>query len=263
MDLRSEIEKTARSYDVDLVGFARVRDIRLAHPPRPAEDLLAGAKTAVVFASALLQGALDCPRGTKGAIKDAQIAYDRNQEASAAVGRYLERQGFKSYLVPSSLPVDVYKHQGTNYYAAEFSHRQAAIAAGLGVKGMNNLLVTPEFGPRVRLGSMITTAEFDFEPRNLPEVVCRKCMKCVEICPVKAIDPERENQYLDQPKCKNHYIRPYMDHTTWQTVKNIFTVEGYGVTGVQMLLEGYYFSCAECQRVCPVGRIEEEKSNEK
>jgi hypothetical protein len=65
--------------------------------------------------------------------------------------------------------------------------------------------------------------------------------------------------YLDQPACKNHYIRPYLDHTTWQTIKNIFRVEGYGATGIQVLLEGYHFSCAECQRICPEGRIENKK----
>lgn len=254
MDLKERVEEIARSFDVDLVGFARVSDIQLAYPPRPAEDILPGAKTVVVFASALLQGALDCPRGTKGAIKDTQIAYDRNQEAGAAVGRFLESKGFPSYMVPSSLPVDVYKHLGTTYYAAEFSHRQAAIACGLGVKGMNNLLVTPEFGPRVRLGSMLTTAEIECSPRKLPENLCTKCGKCVDICPVKALDPNRE-LYLEQPKCKNHYIRPYVDHTAWKTIKNIFTVEGFGASGVQILLEGYYFSCAECQRICPVGRI--------
>lgn len=253
MNLKKEIEKIALDRDIDLTGFARVKDIILAHPPRPAEDLLPGAKTVVVFAGALLKGALDCPRGTKGAIKDAQVAYDRIQEAGAAVGRFLERNGHTCYMPPASMPTDAYKHNGVIHFAAEFSHRQAAIAAGLGVKGWNNILVTPEFGPRVRLGSLITTAKFDFEPRKLPDKVCTKCGKCVDICPVNALDPKREH-YLEQPKCKSHYARPYMDHTTWQTIKNIFTVEGFGVNGVQALMEGYHFSCAECQRVCPVGR---------
>jgi epoxyqueuosine reductase len=254
MNLKQEIEAIAREREIDLVGFARVSDIQLAYPPRPAEDLLPGAKTVVVFAAALLQGALECPRGTKGAIKDAQVAYDRIQEAAAAVGRFLERQKYVSYFPPASMPTDAYKHNGVTHFAAEFSHRQAAIAAGLGVKGWNNLLITPEFGPRVRLGSMITTAEFDFEPRKLPEKVCTQCRKCIEICPVGALNPERE-RYLEQPNCKNHYIRPYLDHTPWQTVKNVFTVECYAVMGMQVLMEGYHFSCAECQRVCPVGKI--------
>jgi len=250
-NLGKEIEKIALDRDIDLVGFARIKDIELAYPPRPGENLLPGAKTAVVFAGAVLKGALDCPRGTKGAIKDAQVAYDRIQNAAAAVGRFLERKGFLCYMPPASMPTDAYKHNGTTHFAAEFSHRQAAIAARLGVKGWNNLLVTPQFGPRIRLGSLLTTAEFDFKPPALPENLCNKCGKCLDICPVNALDPKRE-LFLDQPKCKNHYARPYMDHTPWQTVRNIFTVQGYGVMGVQALMEGYHFSCAECQRICPV-----------
>ena len=146
-ELKAHIIAIARSHDVDLIGFARVADIELGYPARPANALLPGAKTAIALAAALLRGALDCPRGTKGAVKDAQMAYDRMEQAGAAVGRFLEAQGFASYMPPASMPTDAFKHKGTIHYAAEWSHRQAAIAASLGVKGLNNLLITPEFGP--------------------------------------------------------------------------------------------------------------------
>lgn len=258
MDLKREVVKEAREKDVDLIGFARVEEIELAYPPRPAADLLPGAKTAVVFACALLRGALDCPRGTKGAIKDAQLAYDRMEQAGAAVGRMLESRGFASYLVPASMPVDICRHKGNGYYAAEWSHRQAAIAAKMGVKGMNNLLITPEYGPRVRLSSMITTAEIEPDPRELPQDLCSQCMKCVKACPVNALNPDPDaSQRLDQPVCKTNYIRPYLYPTAWQTLKSLFTTPGIGTLGVQVLMEGYHFSCAECQRACPKGELEE------
>src|SRR4030042_5608051 len=100
MGLRKETEAIARRHEVDLVGFARVRDIEWGYPPRPAEDLLPGAKTAVAMAAALLWGSLNCPRGTKGAIKDAQLAYDRNEKAGAAGGRVLGAQGDAFFLPP-------------------------------------------------------------------------------------------------------------------------------------------------------------------
>jgi len=267
MGLREEILAIAKNKDVDLVGIAAVEDIELAYPPRPAHDLLPGAKTAIVFAGALLWGSLNCPRGTKGAIKDAQLAYDRVQHASAAVGRFLESKGFACHMPPASMPTDVYKHKGETYYAAEWSHRQAAIAADMGVKGLNNLLITPEYGPYVRLGSMLTVAEIEPTRRELPKDLCNNCMKCVKACPVNALSPNPNHvPRLNQPLCRNHYVRPYMDHTVWKTIKNIFKVEGYGATGVQVLLEGYHFSCAECQRVCPAGSLNrrtEQKTDKK
>ncbi len=260
MGLREEIEQIARRHEVDLIGFARIAEIELAYPPRPAEDLLPGAKTAVVMAGALLWGSLNCPRGTKGAIKDAQVAYHRLEHAASAIGRFLEKQGFASYLVPASMPTDAIIKSGTTYFAAEWSHRQAAIAARLGVKGLNNLLITPEYGPRLRLSSMLTTAEIEPPRRELPAKLCNQCLKCVEACPVGALDRDPKVQpRLTQPLCKNHYIRPYLDHTVWQTIKNLFTVPGIGATGIQYVMEGYYFSCAECQRVCPAGSLERQE----
>ena len=237
------------------MGIARVEDIELAHPPRPAEDLLPGARTAIVFAGALLWGTLNCPRGTKGAVKDAQMAYERCHRAAGAVGRFLESSGHACYFVPASMPVDTYKRRGEIYFAAEWSHRQAAIAASMGVKGLNNLLITPEYGPYVRLGSMLSTARIAPTKRKLPGL-CNHCMKCVEACPVGALHGEvRGPGLLNQPVCKKNYIRPFLDQTPLKTLKGIVTTEGWAVSGVQTLMEGYHFSCAECQRVCPAGSL--------
>ena len=255
-ELKAHIIAIARSHDVDLIGFARVADIELGYPARPANALLPGAKTAIALAAALLRGALDCPRGTKGAVKDAQMAYDRMEQAGAAVGRFLEAQGFASYMPPASMPTDAFKHKGTIHYAAEWSHRQAAIAASLGVKGLNNLLITPEFGPRVRLGGLLTTAEIEPDRRELPPDLCNKCLKCVRSCPVGALNADPAvTPRLDQPKCKTNYIRPFLWPTLWQTLKTVLGTEGAGNVGIQYIMEGYYFSCAECQKVCPRGEL--------
>ena len=263
MGLREEVIEIAKSREIDLVGFARVEDIELAYPPRPAEDLLPGSQTAIVFAASLLWGALNCPRGTKGAVKDSQVAYDRLEHAEAAVGRYLESKGFACYLVPASMPVDVTKQNGIEYFAAEWSHRQAAIAAGLGVKGLNNLLITPEYGPYVRLSSMLTAAVIEPTKRELSDDLCNECLECVKACPVDALNPDPNVQpRLNQPLCKTNYIRPFLHPTTWQTLKSTFTTKGFGAMGIQFLMEGYYFSCTECQRVCPRGSLKARKKGE-
>ena len=64
--------------------------------------------------------------------------------------------------------------------------KDAAVLAGLGVIGANNLLITPEYGPRVRLRALRLDAELaptcpiDFSP-------CNSCgMPCREACPQKA-----------------------------------------------------------------------------
>lgn len=64
--------------------------------------------------------------------------------------------------------------------------KDAAVLAGLGVIGANNLLITPEYGPRIRLralsldAQLAPTGPMDFSP-------CASCdIRCREACPQKA-----------------------------------------------------------------------------
>ena len=68
--------------------------------------------------------------------------------------------------------------------------------AGFGAIGYHGLLITPEFGPRVRLAAVFTSIE------DLPstatdehawiEDFCRECVKCVRQCPPQAIGIQRQ-----------------------------------------------------------------------
>jgi len=57
-----------------------------------------------------------------------------------------------------------------------FSQRHAATRAGLGEFGFNNIVLTPEFGPRVRYVSIITEAELEPDPLIAEKICLRE--KC-------------------------------------------------------------------------------------
>lgn len=66
------------------------------------------------------------------------------------------------------------------------SHKLLAAAAGLGWRGRNNLLVTPRYGSRIRLVSILT--DMPIEAANSPvEMGCGPCRACVALCPAGAI----------------------------------------------------------------------------
>lgn len=71
---------------------------------------------------------------------------------------------------------------------APFSHRHAAVRAGLGEFGLNGLVITPQYGPRCRFISVISEAELQPSPL-LTQKVClgQSCSLCVEACPGQAI----------------------------------------------------------------------------
>jgi epoxyqueuosine reductase QueG len=87
----------------------------------------------------------------------------------------LEKRGFKAFVIQPTTP----------YYAQEFrgviSHRHAAIRAGLGVFGKNNLVLTKEFGPRQRFCTVLTDAEL------VPDPPLKKISVWVAIRAVKGV----------------------------------------------------------------------------
>jgi epoxyqueuosine reductase QueG len=109
---------------------------------------------------------------------------------------------------------------------AFFSHRHAACLAGLGNFGVNNMLLTPEFGPRVRFASILTSAEIAPDP-VLEKPLCTRCQRCVEACPVQALDGK-------------DYPEGLTDKKTCATRSEA--------------LSGRFISpCGICIKVCPVG----------
>lgn len=69
---------------------------------------------------------------------------------------------------------------------AVFSFKYAAVNAGLGWIGKNDILITEEYGPRVRLSAVLI--DYPFEPgERITESRCGTCTKCVDACPHKAL----------------------------------------------------------------------------
>jgi epoxyqueuosine reductase len=68
--------------------------------------------------------------------------------------------------------------------------RIAAYLCGLGEIGYSKLLLTPEFGPRQRIGIVITEASLEPDSIIEPGSICDRCMLCVKNCPGNAISSE-------------------------------------------------------------------------
>jgi epoxyqueuosine reductase QueG len=137
-------------------------------------DLLRGAQSVISFAIRFFQSTLECDRFgkeseliPKGELWEVQqtvfnFMYQtlnmQLQMIGVQAAHFLSSRGYKA------LPMPAGGFQvGAGRYAF-FSHRHAAVLAGLGEIGLNNLLITPQYGPRVRLNSVITTAPLEPDP---------------------------------------------------------------------------------------------------
>ncbi|HML04212.1 MAG TPA: 4Fe-4S binding protein [Methanobacterium sp.] len=103
------------------------------------------------------------------------------------IANFLTDSGYPSIYVPRDCygDIDVILEKPFAF----FSHKHAAYLAGLGSFGQNNVLLTPEFGPRVRFTSIFTSAEIKGDPIRTNDL-CTRCLACVKECPVNAIKEE-------------------------------------------------------------------------
>ena len=114
--------------------------------------------------------------------------------------------------------------------------KAAAVRAGLGVRGLNNLVLVPRFGPRVRFGAVFTDLEL---PVDSPwhDYYCTSCSLCIAACPTGALRPDG----FDRSRCLAEF-EPDAAMADLQREQLDFPTAH---TRIQ---------CAECITVCPVGR---------
>jgi epoxyqueuosine reductase len=73
---------------------------------------------------------------------------------------------------------------------AIFSYKHAAQRVALGTVGRHSLVITPEFGPRVRLACLLTEAPSDTCLLTTKEY-CIDCDACIHESPAQALQVPR------------------------------------------------------------------------
>jgi epoxyqueuosine reductase len=116
--------------------------------------------------------------------------------------------------------------------------KDAAVLSGIGIIGRNNLLLHPEWGPRIRLRSILL--EGDFQATKVLEGFspCETCEGfCQKACPMNAFPQEKYRR----PICRKQIIA---------NVENKVPDGEIGENGKRNLVIKY---CRACELSCPVG----------
>lgn len=132
--------------------------------------------------------------------------------------------------------------------------KDAAVLAGIGCVGANNLIITPQYGPRVRLRAltvdteMVSTGPIAFNP-------CARCEQpCRPICPQKAMDagaysPEDYEGLTNLPGRDGFYNVARCDEQISKDVDDAVEEKLAGMTEPKKILR----FCRSCEFSCPVG----------
>jgi len=227
---RRMIEEYLKSLGADMAGFASAqsynRIFSITEGSEHPDYYIKGAKTLIVIGVKIADSIMDNLTGTKDPhshnLKNYLLhyAYDKLDEIAASASKYIEGSGYDAYPIQARSEI-----RENGYLWSYFSHKKAAIAAGLGHAGKSSIIITKKFGTRVRLTTIITDMdmEADESADKTPGKVCGNCRICIDACPVNALefDEAGKKTLIDPVKCQT-----YMD----------------------------YCQCALCQGICPIGR---------
>ncbi len=141
----------------------------------------------------------------------------------------LQDRGYNAITVPASQTVN----DAEDDYSAIFPHKTAAVSAGLGWIGRNGLFISSQYGPRLRLGTIL--ADYPLTEENqIIDSGCGDCNACVKNCPAMALtgncwEKGCERSRIVDAKACSEYMNKHFKHIGRGSV------------------------CGICMRVCPKG----------
>src|SRR5512139_3136876 len=138
--------------------------------------------------------------------------------------------------------------------------RRAAVEAGIGSYGKSGLVLVKGFGPRVRLGAVLTSARLKPTRKKVASRCPEKSRVCLSGCPGKALLGEGK---IDKRACGRVILEFGLRGMTKfvgemieaSAEKKAELLKSYPFRELwQTLTSGNYYFCFECQTLCPVGR---------
>ena len=282
MDIKSIIKEAAFKHGMDLCGVAGIDRFAEAPEGRHPTNILPGCKSVIVVGVRLLDGIVQANfRTWEEGREDLKglygtYGYTMLPNFELAYACYAVAQAIERNLGETATPLST----GPMTNGAQMSIRHAAVAAGLGEFGWMSIVLTPEFGPRIRFGIILTTAEIEPDSMyNGPEL-CKKCAKCTTCCPTDAIgfmgaeDSSRTCTLGDKtytygkvsfPRCQvptQGLRREFGGAEDWVTTddptpQDIAEANKKVPTSDKGLQHWESWHCGRCLSYCPVGQWDE------
>jgi len=198
--LYAKIERAAQAAGSEMVGFADLSSLK---------GMLAGDTTTFEFPYAVTF-AVEIPKDAAFASlnrpsEEMRSAYKmcnkKLKEISDIVTEVLISAGYKARYIDAAYRVDPKKYLGP------ISQKAIASLAGMGWIGKNGLLITERFGPRQRMGAVLTDMPVTMKARQIDNQ-CGDCTACIDRCAMKVLKnpdfkhhPESRDLVIDWAKC--------------------------------------------------------------
>jgi len=192
--MKESIRKHALRLAIDDVGFAAVSDYNSPRTKK-IEEIFPGAKSMIIMA---MREMSHCESPNPQIAMNGRLdIMEFARHCTFSLARYVETKcSGRAMSMPLSYPLEMDPAGGMGV-VADVSFRHAAVAAGLGSFGRNNLVVHPRLGSRILFCGIITDLAIESDP-PCEENPCTNCNLCVKSCPAEALEKEG---YTDVFKC--------------------------------------------------------------
>jgi len=211
------IENLVRSAGISLFGVADLIPIRDSFHPSLREataNFSRGISLGFRLSDAIIDQIQDRPTLLyKHHYKTVNYGLD---QMALRVMAQIQAQGYQALPIPASQTIDWENQLG------HLSHKAVARQAGLGWIGRSGLLVNSIHGARVRYVSILTALPLRADQPVLGD--CGECVRCIEVCPAKAISMDG----YEREKCLGK-------------LKEFAKERGIGV-----------YICGVCVKACPI-----------
>lgn len=229
-ELTQMVKKAARFFGADLVGIAPLNRDWLYSVDRRGEpyEVPESMEFVIVIAIEMDYDAITTsPTFTSSAAT--ALGYSTMAFVEVELAAFIQRLGYNAITCGNNVSLSV----------------PQAIDAGLGQYGRHGILITKEFGPRVRIAKVITDMPLirDYPDEGFCKSVirfCETCEKCAKTCPSQSIQYGKEQTWAGNTKSNNPGIKKWF--------VDVESCYGFWVENGS--------ECSNCIRACPYNKID-------
>jgi len=247
-DITKEIRDFLAGQTISIMGVAQARQLPEVPEEFSPQFSNPDAQSVICYAVPIPRGVIHAEHHDLSLYwRYCTMLYKSLDMASNALSLFLEERGHVTTPLYGCYPMKIVKREYWGLVPLVYW----AQAAGLGRLTKCGLLAHPEYGTRMIMGGVSTTAQLPPTETIKGDVCPENCFACIDQCPAHAIDRSGK---VDHERCMRHANaspplafmvrdKSFREQFSIETLVNTIAVDEHAT-----------YSCIECLKVCPLNR---------